>query len=93
MLAIDFRSFNDEILEKHFQGLYQGSGASSIPGGQTAANKALAELDIRGYASNRSEVLPLHTRGATVLSPYIRHNLLTLRQVWDRVADAPQKDR
>ncbi len=93
MLAVDFSSSNEEILEKHFQGLYQGSGASSIPGGQTAANKALAELDIRGYAANRSEVLPLHTRGATVLSPYIRHNLLTLRQVWDLVADAPQKDR
>ncbi len=93
MLAVDFSSSNEEILEKHFQGLYQGSGASSIPGGQTAANKALAELDIRGYAANRSEVLPLHTRGATVLSPYIRHNLLTLRQVWDRVSDAPQKDR
>ncbi len=93
MLAINFNSSNEEILDRHFLGLYRGTGASSIPGGQLAADKALSQLDIRGYASNRSEVLPLHSRGATVLSPYIRHNLLTLRQVWDRVADAPQKDR
>lgn len=82
-----------DLLEKHFSGLHSGGGVSSIKGGQTAANAALANLDIRRYASDRSEVLPLNRRGATVLSPYIRHNLLTLQQVWDTVETAPPKDR
>lgn len=33
-------------------------GLSSIPGGQTAADAALATLDVAGYAAKRSEVLP-----------------------------------
>ena len=82
-----------DILEKYFTGLHSGGQASSIKGGQTAANTALANLDIRRYASDRSEVLPKNRRGATVLSPYIRHNLLTLQQVWDTVAGAPTNDR
>lgn len=93
MIELDLSLSDEEILEKHFSGLYNGHGASSIPGGQSAANRALNDLDIKGYAANRSEVLPVHSRGASVLSPYIRHNLLTLRQVWDRVEGAPQKDR
>jgi len=83
-----------EIIEREFQGLYSGElGLSSIHGGQTAANSALAQLDITGYANNRSEVIPKSKRGATVLSPYIRHNLLTLDQVYRAVKTAPFKDR
>lgn len=83
-----------EIIEKDFAGLYSGElGLSSIKGGQTAANQALAQLDIAGYAARRSEVLPKAKRGATVLSPYIRHNLLTLPQVHRAVKTAPYKDR
>ena len=67
--------------------------ASGIPGGQAAADAALAALDLAGYARNRSQVLPHHTRGASVLSPYIRHGLLTLPQVWAAAADAPAADR
>lgn len=93
MQRLDLSLSNEELLKTYFDGLYQGEGKSSIQGGQTAANDALENLDIRGYAANRSEVLPLNARGASVLSPYIRHNLLTLRQVWDRVSDAPAKDR
>lgn len=93
MQRLDLSLSNEELLKTYFDGLYQGEGKSSIQGGQTAANDALENLDIRGYAANRSEVLPLNARGASVLSPYIRHNLLTLRQVWDRVSDAPVKDR
>jgi deoxyribodipyrimidine photo-lyase len=62
-------------------------------GGQAAADRALAELDIRGYAAKRNQVLPESARGASAISPYIRHNLLTLHAVWDRVADAPARDR
>ncbi len=38
-------------------------------------------------------MLPNSGRGATRLSPYIRHGLLSLRQVWDAVGDAPSRDR
>ena len=83
-----------EIIEREFQGLYSGElGLSSIKGGQTAADVALEELDITGYANRRSEVLPKSRRGASVLSPYIRHNLLTLPQVHRAVKTAPYKDR
>lgn len=83
-----------EIIDRDFQGLFSGElGLSSIKGGQTAADEALARLDITGYAAKRSEVLPKSRRGASVLSPYIRHNLLTLPQVHRAVKTAPYKDR
>lgn len=66
--------------------------ASSIRGGQTAADSALAGLDVTGYASDRSTVHPVGRRGATRLSPYIRHGLLPLPTVWDAVAGAPPRD-
>ncbi len=82
------------IIERDFQGLYSGElGLSSIRGGQSAANEALQNLDITRYAEDRSEVFPREKRGATVLSPYIRHNILTLNQVYRAVKDAPFKDR
>jgi deoxyribodipyrimidine photo-lyase len=83
----------DECLNSEFAGLHSGGGRSKIRGGQSAADKALSSLDIAGYAKKRSQVLPVDTRGASVLSPYIRHNLLTLQQVWDHVAKAPYDDR
>ena len=82
-----------DLIASNFSGLYSGDlGLSSIKGGQAAANIALENLDITGYAANQSEVLPLHKRGASVLSPYIRHNLLTIDQVYRTVKDAPFKD-
>ncbi len=90
-------NLHDDVLvniERHFGGLFSGDiGASSIAGGQSAANAALAQLDITGYANTRSQVLPKNRRGATVLSPYIRHNILTLDQVYRAVKHAPYKDR
>ncbi|MDQ1634202.1 MAG: deoxyribodipyrimidine photo-lyase, partial [Frankiaceae bacterium] len=67
--------------------------ASDIRGGQQAADTALATLDLTGYASQRSAVLPVERRGATRLSPYIRHGLLPLPQVWAAAKDAPPRDR
>lgn len=82
------------LVERYFSGLFSGKPqVSSIPGGQTAANARLANLDITGYAAKRSEVLPTQNRGASVLSPYIRHNILTLDQVYRAVKDAPHRDR
>ncbi|WP_375431870.1 FAD-binding domain-containing protein [uncultured Friedmanniella sp.] len=67
--------------------------AGGFAGGQAAADAALAQLDITGYARKRSTVLPESQRGASRMSPYIRHGLLTLPQVWARVSDAPDQDR
>jgi len=67
-------------------------GASSIRGGQRAADGALAAYDVAGYASKRNEVAPVDRRGASKLSPYIRHGLLTLPAVWDAVGGGPSRD-
>ena len=67
--------------------------ASSIRGGQQAADAALASLDITGYAADRSTVYPVQRRGASRISPYIRHGLLPLPMVWDAVSAAPSRDR
>lgn len=61
-------------------------------GGQAAADAALAAFDVAGYASRRNEVHPPSRRGASRLSPYIRHGLLPLRTVWDHVAGGPSRD-
>jgi len=94
MVPINLHHDVCSIIERHFRGLFSGDiGVSSISGGQSAANAALAQLDITGYANTRSQVLPKNRRGATVLSPYIRHNILTLDQVHRAVKHAPYKDR
>ena len=66
-------------------------GAGRHRGTQAAADQALAELDLRGYAKRRNEVWPASRRGATGLSPWIRHGLLTLPRVW-RHASGPAAD-
>lgn len=65
---------------------------SRIAGGQTAANQAMAAFDVSGYARRRNEVWPVSRRGASGLSPYIRHGLLALPDVWHAVADGPPAD-
>ncbi len=65
----------------------------AFAGGQQAADGALASLDVTGYARSRSMVDPPERRGASKLSPYIRHGLLTLSEVWRATADAPSRDR
>lgn len=62
-------------------------------GGQRAADAALAELDIIGYAKRRSQVSPPSSRGATALSPYIRHGLITLQEAIAAAHSAPPSDR
>jgi len=66
--------------------------AGSMRGGQSAADAALQAYDVAGYARRRNNVWPAGTRGSSRLSPYIRHGLLTLREVWDHVAGGPQSD-
>lgn len=61
-------------------------------GGQPAAAAALAAFDVTGYARTRNEVWPADRRGASALSPYIRHGLLTLPRVWAHVEGGPAAD-
>ena len=94
LVPIDLKQDVSESITQNFAGLYCGDvGLSSIQGGQTAGNQALTNLDITGYANDRSEVLPVERRGATKLSPYIRHNIVTLEQVYQSVRQTPFKDR
>jgi deoxyribodipyrimidine photo-lyase len=62
-------------------------------GGQAEADRVRAELDVRGYAARRNQVMPEARRGATAVSPYVRLGLIALRELWDHVADAPARDR
>ena len=66
--------------------------STGFRGGQTAADTALASYDVTGYAARRNEVAPVRRRGASRLSPYIRHGLLHLGQVWSHVAGGPARD-
>lgn len=68
-------------------------GSPRFRGGQVAADAALASLDVTGYAAQRNEVWPTDRRGATAISPYVRHGLLSLPLLWEAVADMPRRDR
>ena len=70
-----------------------GVRRGAFAGGQAAADAALDGLEITGYARDRSVVLPVSRRGASRMSPYIRHGLLDLPAVWSAVQDAPSRDR
>lgn len=68
------------------------AGSQRFSGGQSAADAALVAFDVTGYASERNEVYPMPRRGASALSPYIRHGLLPLERVWEHVGGGPQED-
>jgi deoxyribodipyrimidine photo-lyase len=79
---------------EHLAGLWAGplTGSARFTGGMAAAAGALAALDVTGYAGRRSEVWPPGRRGASALSPWIRHGLLTLPAVWQAAGDGPARD-
>ena len=66
--------------------------AAPVRGGQQAADAALQAFDVTGYARRRNNVLPERARGASGLSPYIRHGLLQLPRVHEFVAGGPRDD-
>ena len=88
------RAAAEEFVARHLDHLtcddVRGSG--SFAGGQAASDAALASFDVTGYASRRNEVSPPSRRGASRLSPYIRHGMLTLSEVWDHVGGGPRRD-
>ncbi len=61
-------------------------------GTQAAADAALAAFDVTGYAARRNDVWPEERRGASALSPWIRHGHLQLPEVWDHVGGGPSRD-
>lgn len=61
-------------------------------GGQAAADEALDGFRVAGYAARRNEVWPEDRRGASALSPYVRHGLLTLPRLWAAVEGGPAGD-
>jgi deoxyribodipyrimidine photo-lyase len=81
-------------VQRHLGSVIDGavSGSERFVGGQQAADRALASFDVAGYAAQRNEVLPSQARGASGLSPWIRHGMLTLPHVWRSVASGPSRD-
>jgi deoxyribodipyrimidine photo-lyase len=79
----------------HLDDLCSDTPAASpaFRGGQEAADSMLANLDLSGYASRRNAVLPRSRRGASRISPYIRHGLIDLPTAWNAAASAPSRDR
>ncbi len=80
---------------RHMAGLFcedEVVSSQRFRGGQSRADSALESLDITGYANNRNEAYPVRRRGATGLSPYIRHGLISLGRAWDAAAGAPAHD-
>lgn len=74
------------------EGRSEVASSSRFRGGQAAADRALAAFDVTGYATSRNEAYPTARRGASGLSPYIRHGLLSLPQVWEAVTGGPEED-
>lgn len=81
-------------VREHLSDLVDGEVKKSgaIRGGQEAADIALNAFDVTGYAADRSEVYPIGRRGASRLSPYIRHGLISLPRAWSSVASGPARD-
>ena len=94
MSEININESNKSIIEKHFNQLVCDEYTESIfRGGQSTADEYLANLDIKGYSKKRNNVYPESKRGSSYLSPYIRHGLLGLREVWNAVDEFPYEDR
>ncbi len=84
----------ERFVADHLVGLFCDDpvGSERFRGGQSMADAALDGYDVAGYASKRNHVLPESRRGASALSPYIRHGLLPLQRVWKHVAGGPERD-
>ena len=94
MIRLDLNQSNENLINSYFQELCcDNFQQSRFKGGQSVADLALSSLDITGYAKKRNNVYPIEKRGSSNLSPYIRHGLLSLRDVWDRVEEFKYEDK
>ncbi|MDH3293607.1 MAG: deoxyribodipyrimidine photolyase [Acidimicrobiia bacterium] len=81
----------EDFVARHFSRLVTQPGddqplsSDVFRGGQVPADKALAALDLAGYTRNRTQAYPERRRGASRLSPYVRHGLLDLPTLWDQI--------
>ena len=92
-VAAPERGSESEWVRRHLGEILRDDVAPSpIAGGQRAADEALDAFHVRGYSARRNEVWPVDRRGASGLSPYIRHGLLALPRVWDHVEAGPARD-
>ena len=84
----------EQFVRRHLSHLCRDEvrGSPRFRGGRAAAESALAGFDVAGYARDRNEVWPVEARGASQLSPWIRHGLLGLRRVWRSVEGGPTRD-
>ena len=94
MSLIDLQLDNREIIKKYFSGLCcDDFNYPFLSGGQSKADNALNQLNINKYATKRNNVYPTNSRGSSYLSPYIRHGLLSLSDVWKGVEKFEYKDK
>ena len=82
------------FVSDHLSSVTEGEveGSSAFVGGMAAAKQALANFDVTEFASRMHEVTPQPKRAASGLSPYLRHGLLTQREVWNHVEGGPEAD-
>ena len=94
MPEINLKTSNKEIIGKFFENITCDDYQESIfKGGQSIADQALNKLDITGYHKKRNNVYPSEKRGSSYLSPYIRHGLLSLKEVWNYVENFDYQDK
>ena len=94
MPEINLKTSNKEIIGKFFENITCDDYQESIfKGGQSIADQALNKLDITGYHKKRNNVYPSDKRGSSYLSPYIRHGLLSLKEVWNHVETFDYQDK
>ena len=94
MSEINIHDSNKLIIDKYFNNLTCDEYTESVfKGGQSQADGRLANIDIKGYSKRRNNVYPATTRGSSFLSPYIRHGLLNLCEVWKAVDSFQFEDR
>tara|TARA_Y100000022_G_scaffold186122_1_gene182491 strand:+ start:5760 stop:6959 length:1200 start_codon:yes stop_codon:yes gene_type:complete len=94
MSLINLKLNNEQIIKEYFTNLCcDDYTIPFLKGGQSNADSALNNLNIDKYATKRNNVYPKNKRGSSYLSPYIRHGLLSLIDVWNAVEKFEYKDK
>ncbi len=94
MPQINLNLSEKEIFSKYFIDLCCDDYIhANAVGGQSYADEALRNLNINSYSKKRNNVYPFEKRGSSMLSPYIRHGLLSLNEVWIGVDKFEYEDK
>ena len=94
MSLINLRLENEQIINDHFTNLCCDNYTTPfLKGGQSNADTALNQLNIDRYSTKRNNVYPKSKRGSSYLSPYIRHGLLSLKDIWNAIDTFEYKDK